>query len=82
MACRRTPRQKSVDGTGGFHSRSRQRQHSLSLRIPILELLERLSRELGVGFDPVALDESCEYSQPRRLEKPKFRNGKILLILT
>ena len=59
-----------------FHSRSRQRQQSRSLRIPLLELLERFSSELWVGFHLVALNESREHNQTRRLKKPEFREGK------
>jgi len=49
----------------------------MGLGIPLLELLERFSGKPGVGFYPVTLNESREDSQPRRLEKPKFRDGKM-----
>jgi len=49
---------------------------SLGLGISLLELLERFSGELGVGFHLVALNEGRELPQRRRLEKPKFRDGK------
>ena len=59
-----------------FHGRSRQRQQSRGLRIPLLQLLERFSSELWVRFHLVALNESSEHDQTRRLKKPKFREGK------
>ena len=81
MACRRKPYQKSVDRMRKLHNHSRQRQRCLSFGIPLLELFERLSGELGVGFYPVALNEGRKNSQPCRLEKPKFRNNKSLQFL-
>ena len=65
----------------GFRSRSRQRQHSLSLGIPRLKPLERFSSEPGVGFHPIALNQSRQYRQPRRLEKPESQNGETFQVL-
>ena len=78
MACRWKPYQKSADGTGKFHNRSRQRQPPHSLGIPRLELLKRFPSEFWVGFYSVVLDESREHGQPRLLKKPEFQNGKTL----
>jgi len=73
MVCRPKSCQKSVEGTNKFHRHSHQRQHLTSLGIPLLELLERFSGELRVGFHSVALNQGREYSQCRRLEEPKFQ---------
>jgi hypothetical protein len=43
----------------------------LTLGIPLLEPLERLSSELGVRFYPVVLNENREDSQRGCLEKPE-----------
>ena len=70
MAYRPKSCQESVEGTNKFYGHSQQCQHSIGLGIPLLQLLERLSGEFWVGFHPVALNESREHSQPRRLEEP------------
>jgi len=72
MVCRQNSCQKFVGETSKFYGHSHQRQHFTTLGILLLELLERLSGELRVGFHSVALNESREYSQPRRLEEPKL----------
>ena len=71
MACQPKPRQKLVEGTSKFHDHSRYRHKLTNLRIPLLELLERLSGELGVGFHLVALNQRRQHCQPRYLEEPK-----------
>jgi len=71
MACQPKPRQKLVEGTSKFRGYSRYRHHFTNPGIPLLELLERLSGELGVGFHPVALNQRRQHSQPRRLEEPE-----------
>jgi len=71
MACQQKSCQKPVEGTKNFHGCSRYRHQFTNLGIPLLELLERLSGELGVGFHPVALNQRREHSQPRRLEEPE-----------
>ena len=81
MVCRRKRDQKSLDEMRKFRGRSRQGQRSLSLGIPLLEPLERLSGELGMGFYPIVLNESRENSRTRSLEKSEFRIGKSLQLL-
>jgi hypothetical protein len=76
MACRRKSCQKSTDEVKKFHSRSRQQQLPLTLRIPLLELLERFPNKFGMGFYPVVLNESREHSHSRLLEESGFQHGK------
>jgi hypothetical protein len=76
MACRRKSCQKSTDEVRKFYSRSRQQQLPLTLRIPLLELLERFPNKFGVGFYPVVLNESREHSHSRLLEESGFQHGK------
>jgi len=56
--------ESDIDGMGEFRGRSRYvnaRYHSCGLGIPFLEILERFSDKLGVGFHLIALSESCKY---------------------
>jgi len=71
MACQPRSCQKPAEGTSKSHGRSRYRHKFTNPGIPLLELLERLSGELGVGFHPVALNQRRQNSQPRRLEEPE-----------
>jgi len=71
MACQPKPCQKLVEGTSKFRGRSRYRQRIMNPGIPLLELFERFSGKLGVGFHPVTLNQRRQHSQPRRLEEPK-----------
>ena len=71
MACQPKPCQKFVEGTSKFHGHSRYRHKFTNLGIPLLELLERLSGELGVGFHPVMLNQRRQHCQPCYLEEPE-----------
>ena len=71
MVCQPKSRQKFVEVTTKFHGHSRYRHKFTNPGIPLLELLERLSGELGVGFHLVVLNQIRQHSQPRRLEEPE-----------
>ena len=72
MACQPKPFQNLVEGARKFCGRSRYGHNFTNPGIPLLELLERLSGELGVGFHLVVLNQRRQHSQPRCLEEPEL----------